>query len=495
MTAPAVPVPAQPRPVLDAVFGDLWPERSLVARPRMVAAALGAGALAAVVVPFRAPGLGTFLALMTVCAVVAVADGRLRSTYHLVCGTLCTLLVATVVVRDAPWVVTLCLLAAFGLGSAALTEGRSVPGILASGAAVPLAGLRGLPWLGRSLTASSPARNWAPAVRTVAVSLGLVVVFGALFASADAVFASWVGALVPDLSPWPMVLRGFVLLAVAGLTLAGVYVAVNPPQVETLALPAGVPVARRFEWLVPVGLLTAVFAVFVAAQLSVMFGGHAYVLRSTGLTYAEYVHQGFGQLTVCTVLTLGVVALVVRKAPRVAARDRLLLRVLLGTLCALTLVVVASALYRVHVYEQAYGFTRLRVLVTWFEGWLGLVVVLVMVAGVRLAGRWVPRAVLLTAATALLALAVSNPDATIARQDVERWQRTHQADWYYLSGLSADATPALAGLPAEVRGCVDAAPPPAEDWLAWNLGRSRARHTPHADELAGELSCPASGNR
>lgn len=46
----------------------------------------------------------------------------------------------------------------------------------------------------------------------------------------------------------------------------------------------------------------------------------------------------------------------------------MLLRVLLGLLCCLTLVVVASALYRLHVYEQAYGFTELRLLVSFFEG-------------------------------------------------------------------------------------------------------------------------------
>ena len=40
----------------------------------------------------------------------------------------------------------------------------------------------------------------------------------------------------------------------------------------------------------------------------------------------------------------------------------------------LTLVVVASALYRMHVYQEAYGFTQLRLLVDVFEGWLGLLV-------------------------------------------------------------------------------------------------------------------------
>ena len=48
------------------------------------------------------------------------------------------------------WLAIAILLAAFALGAAMLAGGRSVPGLLASAAAVPLASLRGLPWLGRS---------------------------------------------------------------------------------------------------------------------------------------------------------------------------------------------------------------------------------------------------------------------------------------------------------------------------------------------------------
>jgi hypothetical protein len=482
MTNPAVPVPGVPagataqQPLLDTVFGRLWPETEPAGRPRLLLAAVGAGLLAAVVLPFRDAGIGSFLVLMTVCVVVAAADRRLRTPYHLLSGVVCTLLLTTLFLRDAQWLVALCVLAAFAVGAVALAGGRSLPGLVASGAAVPVAGLRGLPWLGRSFTATGRPARWWPAVRTVLVSALLLVVFGALLASADALFASWVGALVPDLTVGSTVLRGFVWLAVAGLTLAGVYVGLNPPAVERLELPPGRPVSRPFEWLVPVGLVVALLLAFVVAQLTVMFGGHDYLRRTTGLTYAEYVHQGFGQLTVATMLTLAVVAATARKAARSSVRDRVLLRLVLGLLCALTLVVVASALYRLHVYEQAYGFTRLRLLVTFYEAWLGLVVVLVLVAGIRLRGGWLPRSALLAGAGALLVLAALNPDAYIAEHNLDRWQQTGKVDWAYLSGLSADATPVLAGLAPAHRPCaVGEAGTSQDDWLEWNLGRSRAR--------------------
>ena len=122
-----------------------------------------------------------------------------------------------------------------------------------------------------------------------------------------------------------------------------------------------------------------------------------------------------------------------------------------------------------------------------FEGWLGFVVVLVMVAGVRLDGRWLPRAVVVTGAAALLGLAAVNPDGYVAERNVDRYVETGNADWSYLAGLSADAVPALRELPAEAQPCVLVAAPPADDdWLEWNLGRARAGAT----ELDASAGCP-----
>jgi len=476
MTTSAGPHPPYPtkavssQPILEALFGSFWPDR-LPARPRLLVAALGVGLLAALVIPDRDQGLGMFVVFAAVGAVVAASDQRLRTPRRLAVLALCLLLGSTVVLRDADWVVALCVLAALGLAAAALVEVRSFAALFVAAVAVPLAGLRGLPWLGRSIVAGrAGSTSWAVA-RTVLLSLALLAVFGGLFASADALFSSWADTVVPDLGADVVVARAFVLVAVAGATLAFAYVGINPPRRVTL--PAPKPVSRTFEWLLPVGIVIGLFVVFVAAQLTVMFGGHGYLSRTTGITYAEYVHQGFEQLCFATVLTLGVVAAAAAKARRETPRDRMVLRLALGLLCALVLVVVASALYRMHVYEQAYGFTRLRLLVSFFEGWLGLLVVLVLAAGIRLRGSWLPMAMVLTGAGALLTLAWLNPDAYIASHDVDRYQQTGKIDITYLAGLSADAAPALADLPPAVAACVldrryD------DDWLAWNLGRARA---------------------
>ena len=207
-----------------------------------------------------------------------------------------------------------------------------------------------------------------------------MLVFGLLFASADAVVADWLDGVVPDLTITSFVQRCFTGVFVGGATLAAAYLALNPPDVSAVPGRPAAAAAHRFEWLVPVLLVDVVFAVFVAAQAAVLFGGHDYVQRTTGLTYAEYVHQGFGQLTVATLLMF----LVVWAASRRVGHDPgdvLWLRVSLGLLCALTLVVVVSALHRMQLYQEAYGFTQARLVVDVFEGWLGVVVLAVAISG------------------------------------------------------------------------------------------------------------------
>ena len=368
----------------------------------------------------------------------------------------------------------LCLLAGTTALIAGVVRVHRVPEFVLAGLAWPLAGIRDLPWLGRSLRhLTGQAR--APRVLVTAIwSLLAVLVFGLLFVSADAIVESWVDAVLPDISVDTVVLRVFIAVAVAGPTLAAAYLALNPPRTDAYGVLPRAAVGHRFEWLVPVLLVDAVFAVFVAAQLSVFFGGHDYVQRTTGLTYAEYVHQGFGQLTVATLLTL----LVVWAASHWAGDtfgDRLWLRVSLGVLCALTLVVVGSALYRMHLYQEAYGFTQLRLLVDVFEGWLGVLVLAVAVAGLVRWGVWLPRFAL-----------------SAAWSRCSGWPRSTRTRGSPSATSTGTPTPAgstgtsCATSPPTPYLCSTGAPRPRsccgmprywsqdDDWLSWNLGRSRA---------------------
>jgi hypothetical protein len=476
----------------ETLFGGLWPEGGPRTAQGALLASLGVGVVAAVVLPERSTGVATLLVLVLAGLLVLRLTPLRRRPWTLVSAALCLGLGSLTVLRAAEWVTVLALFAAGLLVTTALTDGRRTLAVLAGPAAWVLAAVRGLPLLGRTITATSDRRLLWPVLRTTAVSVVALVVFGGLFASGDAVFGSWVSAVVPDLAWDSAIFRTFVLVAVAGTVLAACYLALNPPRLDRLALPADRPVPRVWEWLVPVGIVVAVFTGFVLAQATAMWGGHDYVRRQTGMSYADYVHQGFGQLTVATTLTLVTVALAVHKAPRATVRDRLVLRVALGVLCVLTLVVVASALLRMAVYQQAFGFTVLRVLVDAFEAWLGLLVVLVMVAGVRWSGWWLPRAALASGAALLLAVGLANPEGWVARQNIERYQATGKIDTWYLATLGPDAVPAVvAGLPEDLQRCAlpQGAPPP-DDVLGWNLGRARAAELVPSATSFDRSDCP-----
>jgi hypothetical protein len=338
-------------------------------------------------------------------------------------------------------------------------------------AAAPLVRLRGAPAL-----APPVPRGLASGLRGTALGGLVALPFGVLFWSADAAFAELFRAIpFPSIEGLPGRAVAFVLvlLAALGLALAAMRpLRARPPR----------PQGRLgvWEWAIPLALLDVLFLAFVAVQLTVLFGGDDHVLRTAGLTYAEYARQGFWQLLAAGAMTLAVVAAADLLADVARRRDALLMRALLGILCALAIVVLVSALHRLRLYEDAYGLTRARLAAEVFALWLGGLFGLLLAAGIvdRVA-RHLPRLVLAGSGAALLAFTVANPDGLIAERNVERWRATGRLDVAYLQTLSADAAPALAGLPPGLRDEV-LAPLAArladdERWSSANLSRRRAR--------------------
>lgn len=502
VTRPAPPKPMAPPPVhgpwpSDALWVRQWPGPARSAPVATIAAVLAAAVVAATSLPLDRAGVGWLVAAVAATAALLVSalfpepptgapaplvtrprPKRSIDSYGWAALTVALLAVGTF--RAAGWLFGLCLVMATLTGALALTGGRSMRSIVAGCTMPVIASVRALPWL-RYGTARLRARigGGAANVRvlaTVAVSIALLSVFGALFASADAAFADALAHLTPDMDG-PGVLRWIFVFVLAVALLGGAaFLRAAPPDLTGLDGTEGRKVAR-FEWAVPLGLLVLLFAGFVAVQLTVLFGGNRHVLDTDGLTFAEYARGGFWQLCFVTALTLLVLAGAARWAPREQPADRLLLRVLMGALAGLTLLVVASALHRMNVYADTYGLTRLRLLVACCEAWFGLVLVLVLVAGVRIRAPWLPRVAIAAGVLALLGLAAANPDRMIAEHNIEQ---SRTLDVAYLGTLSPDAAPGLDGLDPERRRCVLARInvqllENPDDWRGWNLGRVRAR--------------------
>ncbi|WP_405137256.1 DUF4153 domain-containing protein [Nocardia sp. NBC_01388] len=420
-------------------------------------------------------------------------------------GALALGLLGVGVFRAAPWLFVLCVLGAGVAGSFAAVGRRSVFGVFFDMVAVPWAAVMSVPWLYRGVGRGTGSRRVGARVWwSVAATLALLLVFVPLLVGADPVFARLVDAVVPALDTALLVQWGFVF-TIAGLGVAGaLYVLAGPPPAadgpsrvtgwmdlviaggaaavqERGAESVAAPRIRRLsrtEWGLPMGALTVLFMVFVGTQLAVLFGGDGYVQRTADLTYAEYARSGFWELSMVSMLTLAVIAVVQRWAAQHSAGDRLWLRVGVTSVSVLTLVIVASALHRMWTYQQAYGFTVLRLLVEVFELWIGLVYLLVLASLVRLRREWVPRAAAGAALATLLVLAVVNPERLVADRNIDRWQAGKTLDSGYLGRLSTDILPALDRLPApqrdeitkDVRAGLD-----RDTWQGWNLSRSSGR--------------------
>lgn len=469
----------QPPPPTDVDASDAPLEPPVTRRSLLTAAA--AGVLAAIVVPENGLGLGLALAaLVAVGVLLALRPSRswLSPWRSTVLGCAVAML-ALPAVSDAAWVVAPALLVAAVATVVALGGGGSWPGlVLPPFRCVPL-GFRALAAVGRALSQLAPVGARArQALLAAVLTVGLLGVFGALFASADRLFGTFVERfLLPDLSVDLAVARFvvFATVAVGILTLVRLHPrpADDEPRPATRSL-------QGVAWQVPLTGLLALFAGFVAIQFGVLFGGHERVLRTAGLTYAEYARGGFAQLVVVALLTLVVIAVASRYAvPRSGREDRLR-RWLLAGLCLLTLVVLASAFHRLSLYQEAFGFTRLRFGAQAIIWWLAVVFAVVLIAGAVRRSGLLPRAIVLVTAVAVVAVGYLQPDAFIARWNVERYAAEETIDVHYLAGLSADAVPVLMELPAEVRACVlDASGHRMGEggdpgWAAWNGSRARA---------------------
>ncbi|WP_051367025.1 DUF4153 domain-containing protein [Hamadaea tsunoensis] len=478
-------------------------------RPRTVLAVTAAAAItAAVALSWHRPGVGWLLTALVIAAGVWAAAVRggpvdqawpVRRMVRYGWAVAAALLIAVGTVRAAGWLFVLCVLTAVVVGCVALAGGRSAGSV----ALAPLRVLARLPGASRWLAgngAEALGSDRTTVLRTTVaglVTVVLLLVFGSLLTHADAAFAQVLSTLMSNLDAATLLRCLLSAALAAAATATAAHHLLTDAAVPTATPPSRL--VRRVEWALPVAGLVTLFAGFVAVEATILFGAERHVLETAGLTYSQYARSGFWQLLAVTGLTLLVAGAAARFAPRTTRTDRVLLRTLLGLLSALALVIVASALSRMAAYEHAYGFTRQRLLVTTCELWLGAVFVLILIAGIRLRGRWIPQAALAAAVAALLGLAALNPDAFIARQNIAQFHVTGRIDLGYLRTLSSDAVPALQTLPSPYRSCVlttvnrklaDGTP---DGWFEWNLGRSIARTQLRADPpvFAPWTWCPA----
>lgn len=335
------------------------------------------------------------------------------------------------------------------------------------------------------------SRKTTKVVIGILLSLPLLAIFFSLFVSADAVFAE----MVDDLLRFEINTDvEFVRLGFITMLFGGFFYALMKPN--HAMKPVEHTVKKQDKTIIGtvMTLVNGLFLVFIVLQVQYLFGAKDYVIDA-GVTYAEYARSGFFEMVWVMVIAAALILFVYRSFS--AHGHPLSMTIANIGLVAQVGVVGVSALSKMNTYQDAYGYTVLRLYVEWFMYMvLGLLLLTAIAMLMKRSFRDVLHIGVLGGLGALMLVGSVNVDRMIARENVDRYlvDKTitkKQLDVYYLTRLSIDAYPEVSRLPEDLLDSrVSSEYTSSEhtykkrimrkarfdDWREWSISRSRIQN-------------------
>ncbi len=313
----------------------------------------------------------------------------------------------------------------------------------------------------------------ASVVRGGIFALPIILVFAILLGSADTVFANYVSQALEgvwralgieslgDTTARLVVTGCFVVAMTGSLGFALVrrptaepVTAPNPPvegeeaeEGESVLIdhkPKSKPGFKlgMVESGIIMGSVVALFAAFVSIQFAYFFGGERTV-QVAGISFAQYARRGFFELVAVSVLTLGLSLILDHVSVRQSKRENNVFRVLALMIVGLTTIMLVSASQRMWLYEEAFGFTQLRVYTHIFMLWLGVLFGVYVLAVFRLRMNIFSLGLVLAVIGYMGTLNLMDVDRYMADRNIARFHESQDLDIGFLNTLSADAVPAI----------------------------------------------------
>ncbi len=325
-------------------------------------------------------------------------------------------------------------------------------------------------------------------IRGILLAIPVLFVFLLLFSSADLIFQQYVSGLITiDIEP-ETIFRA-ILVLVATLAYIGAY-AYLFREGENQATVQPTSTKHRFghiESSILLGSVNTLFFLFILIQLTYLFGGESNI-SAQGFTYAEYARRGFFELIAVAIISFLLLLTTEQYVVKQASNHVLGFKVLSTTLVIQVMVIMASAFIRLSLYEQAYGFTILRLYSHAFIILLAAIFC-VLLYKIHIDKRENTFAFRIATSIILFLAAMNavNPDAFVARRNIERFDTTGKLDIYYLGQLSDDAIPETIkvldisdedlrkGFARELyMHAQNNNAPYLSKWQSWNIARMRA---------------------
>jgi hypothetical protein len=287
--------------------------------------------------------------------------------------------------------------------------------------------------------------------RGLLLALPIVIIYTALFNSADLVFAQKFGAFLNlfSLENVPEYLLRLMAIFLIAFALMGVFSyafknkPTEKPQSEKTSL---IPPFLGFtESMIVMGSVATLFTAFVIVQLQYFFGGQANI-HIDGYTYSEYVRRGFGELIAVAIITLVLLLALSNFTRREHALQRKIFSGLSLLWVGLVGIILVSAFQRLLLYESIYGFTRLRTYTHVFMIWLGILLGMTALLEIISRLNFFTNATLLFTLGFALTINLIDVDGLIVQRNIARVSNSEEIDVAYLASLSTDAVPVMVSL-------------------------------------------------
>ena len=183
--------------------------------------------------------------------------------------------------------------------------------------------------------------------------------------------------------------------------------------------------------------LNVIYFVFCIIQIKSLF------LKNVSINYADYARKGFFQLMIVSLINL-VTILVAKNYNKNAENKTSYINAMSIIMIVFTFIILLSSAYRMYLYESAYGYTLLRLLVycSLFTESILLIPTIIYIIDKPIN---LPKMYFIIVTVIYVCMNLAIFDKIIAKRNVDRYFETGKIDLYYLEyAVNTDAVEEIA---------------------------------------------------
>lgn len=182
--------------------------------------------------------------------------------------------------------------------------------------------------------------------------------------------------------------------------------------------------------------INIIYLIFTIVQFSYLYAGNTNLPNN--MNFSEYARRGFFELVFLTIINQLILFISMKYSDKSNKKINTLLNFLYSILILLTFNMLFSAAYKMNLYQNAYGFTRLRI------GVFAFIILFALILSINFIAIWkrnipVVKLIIISIFLVYIPFNYINVDKIIAQNNIEVYKKTNIIDINYLKKLSIDS--------------------------------------------------------